>query len=75
MADQDQIVDGASIRDNELQSSKAQAVKGILLAPKVLYTVLDPDAMSLQEPIKLITALNSKIVRYYNGQTHKIPIA
>ena len=60
MPDEDQIVDRPSIRNDNLHSLDAQAIKGFLLALEILDTVIDPDTMRLQKSIKFIPALNSE---------------
>lgn len=53
MPDQDQIIDRAGVGYDDLHSSEAQFLKVVDLAAEILYRVIHPDLVSLEEPVKL----------------------
>ena len=54
MSNQDQVVDGASVRDDQLHRSEPQTLQVLKFATEVLDRVVYPHAMSLEKPVELI---------------------
>ena len=54
VADQQKIVDRAGIRDDQLHSSKSQALQGSDFPTQIFNGVIHPHLMGLQKTIQLI---------------------